>query len=69
MRNINLTPAIFTIVGILIFLWFCAHYSDDEGILGSIANILYYLWRKFWVIFIILAVLFSLFFPQYLTSG
>ena len=47
---------ILVIVGILVFLRICAHYSDDPGILGSITNILYYLWRKFWAVILILGI-------------
>jgi len=56
MRDINLTPGILIIVGVIIFLLLCAHFSSDEGILGSIANIAYYLWKKFWAFIILLAI-------------
>lgn len=44
------------IIGIIAFvvvIWLIGTFMSNDGILGSIANFLWYIWRKFWTILII----------------
>ncbi len=50
---------VIAIVVVLIIL--SAHFSDNDGIIGFIANLFWYLWRKLWMLFIILMIVSLLF--------
>ena len=55
-----LGTVLLVIVGIAVFASLCGAFANNPGIIGSIANILWYLWRKLWgliaIVIVILAI-------------
>ena len=47
------------IILLFVFFGFCGKYMDESGILGSIANFLWYIWKKFWLLMFILPLVVS----------
>ena len=52
---------ILIIIGIYIACGLCGALSNRPGIIGFIANLLWYLWRKFWALVLIIIVIWLVF--------
>ena len=45
------------LIGFFVFCAFCGMFADNPGIIGSIANLLWYIWRKLWGLVVIIAII------------